>query len=330
MSTLVSNLNSEYLGASRFLYSKVAPDRVYVYVESFDDIPFWRSVFSDFENDKLCFEIMVPSSTSLVKGKKRVLDLIPSSGKNLILCVDSDYDYLLQDTTDTSKKVNYEKYVFQTYAYSIENYYCLAEHLHQACAKAILCDKKLIDWSSVFEEYSKIVYRLFLWSVLFYRIRKESCFSINSFCSIVRLPDSSDYLNIEEVLGALEKQVLSEIKRLEQSYPEQMSVIAFLADQLRTLGVCERNTYLFIHGHTIMDHVLLKIIIPVCNKLKKEQIDDIKLLAKNDEDKRNNLNYYNRKTSNIKEVLMSTTAYKTSDLFKKIQNDICNYIKESF
>lgn len=328
MSTLVGNLNSEYLGASCSLYSKNAPERVYVYVESYDDIPFWRSVFTDFENDTLCFEIMVPSSTSLVKGKKKVLDLIPSSGKNLILCVDSDYDYLLQDTTDTSKKVNQEKYVFQTYTYSIENYYCLAEHLHQACVKAVLCDRKLINWCHFFQTYSTIVYELFLWSVSFYKIQQESCFSINNFCSIIRLPENLDLLKMEDAFQMLENKIASEISRLEQIYPEQCSVKDALGEQLKTLGVCKENAYLFIHGHTIMDHVLLKIIIPLCNKLKRENLESIKLLAKDDEDKRNNLNYYNREISKVEDILTSTTAYRTSDLFQKIQNDICNYIKE--
>lgn len=330
MNTLVSNLNSEYLGASRFLYSKKAPERVYVYVESFDDIPFWRSVFSDFETDKLCFEIMVPSSISLVKGKKKVLDLIPSSGKNLILCVDSDYDYLLQDATDTSRKINQEKYVFQTYTYSIENYYCLAEYLHQACTKAVLCDKKLIDWRSVFEDYSRIVFRLFLWSVLFYKIRKESCFSVNTFCSVVRLPDNMDFLKIHEVFGAFEKNIIGEVKQMEQMYPEYLPDIDVLSQELKTLGVFDKNIYLFIHGHTIMDHVVLNMLVPICNILKKENLENIKLLAKNEEDKRNNLNYYHREISKVEDVLTSMMAYKNSDLFQKIQNDICNYIKESF
>lgn len=330
MSTLVGNLNSAYLGASRFFYSKEAPERVYAYVESYDDIPFWRSVFSDFENDRLCFEIMVPSSTSLVKGKKKVLDLIPSSGKNLILCVDSDYDYLLQDATETSRKVNREKFVFQTYAYSIENYYCLAEHLHQACTKAVLCDKRLIDWCRVFENYSRIVFRLFLWSVLFYKIHKESCFSVNAFCSVVRLPADMNLLEIDKAFETLEKNVINELKKMEQMYPEYLPMIEALDEQLKALGVCDKNAYLFIHGHTIMEHVLLNIIIPLCDRLKKENLENIKLLAKNEEDKRNNLNYYHHEISKIEEVLTSMTTYKTSGLFQKIQNDICKYIKDSF
>lgn len=330
MNTLVSNLNSEYLQASRSLYSKNAPERVYVYVESYDDIPFWRSVFADFENNKLCFEIMIPSAVSLIKGKKKVLDLIPSSGKNLILCVDSDYDYLLQEATDISRKVNQEKYVFQTYTYSIENYYCLAEHLHQACVKAILCDTKLIDWCRFFEVYSGTVYRLFLWSVLFYKIHKESCFSINNFCSGIRLAASPDLLTLEDLFTELEKSVTGEIKRLEQLYPEHLLAIDSLSEQLKALGVYEKNTYLFIHGHTIMDDVLLKVIVPLCNKLKKDNIENIKLRAKTEEDKRNNLNYYHNEITKVEQVLTSMTAYKTSDLFQKIQNDICDYIKSSF
>lgn len=92
----------------------------------------------------------------------------------------------------------------------------------------------------------------------------------------------------------------------------------------------DKNIYLFIHGHTIMDHVVLNMLVPICNILKKENLENIKLLAKNEEDKRSNLNYYHREISKVEDVLTSMMAYKNSDLFQKIQNDICNYIKESF
>mgnify|MGYP000565015819 CR=1 FL=1 len=44
------------------------------------------------------FEVMLPSKTTLAKGKKSVLmnELGPQLGQNMIACVDSDYDYLLQ------------------------------------------------------------------------------------------------------------------------------------------------------------------------------------------------------------------------------------------
>lgn len=60
------------------------------------------------------FEVMLPSKTTLAKGKKSVLmnELGPRLGQNMIACVDSDYDYLLQGATHTSRYIINNKYVF--------------------------------------------------------------------------------------------------------------------------------------------------------------------------------------------------------------------------
>lgn len=65
---------------------------------------------------------MLPSRTSLAKGKKTVLmnQLGNQLGENMIACVDSDYDYLLQGCTNTSRYMLKCPYVMQTYAYAIE------------------------------------------------------------------------------------------------------------------------------------------------------------------------------------------------------------------
>ncbi|TGO02534.1 hypothetical protein PN36_23425 [Candidatus Thiomargarita nelsonii] len=71
----------------------------------------------------------------LARGKEEVLKI--QAGEYLLLCVDSDYDYLLQDATEVSKRINQEPYIFQTYAYSIENYKCYAESLRGVCVSVI-------------------------------------------------------------------------------------------------------------------------------------------------------------------------------------------------
>ena len=38
--------------------------RIVAYVEGYDDVMFWRNVLTRFENDKLDFEVMLPSRTS--------------------------------------------------------------------------------------------------------------------------------------------------------------------------------------------------------------------------------------------------------------------------
>ena len=81
-------------------------------------------------------------------------------GENMIACVDSDYDYLLQGRTQTSRYIINSPYVLQTYAYAIENYHCYAEGLHEACVTATLNDHKLIDFPAFMKLYSEIAYPL--------------------------------------------------------------------------------------------------------------------------------------------------------------------------
>ena len=104
---LKDNLNSKYFEAANALTSKKARHRIVAYVESYDDIYFWRTVLSEFENDKRYFEVMLPSKINLTRGKKSVLmNFLEGEplGKDMIACVDADYDYLIQGRTHQSKE----------------------------------------------------------------------------------------------------------------------------------------------------------------------------------------------------------------------------------
>ena len=65
---LSDNLSSLYLGAANKLKPKKAKKKIVAYVESYDDVAFWRSVFDDFEDDTCYFEVMLPSKKNLCKG----------------------------------------------------------------------------------------------------------------------------------------------------------------------------------------------------------------------------------------------------------------------
>lgn len=132
---LTENLSSLYIGAANSLKPKRARRKIVAYVESYDDISFWRSLLSEYEDETRYFEVMLPSNNSLAKGKKTVLmnQLGNQLGENMIACVDSDYDYLLQGRTNTSKYINNNPYVLQTYAYAIENYHAM----RKGCTKCV-------------------------------------------------------------------------------------------------------------------------------------------------------------------------------------------------
>ena len=70
---LKDNLNSDYFSAANSMRSKKARRRIVAYVESYDDVYFWRTVLSQFEDDTRYFEVMLPSHRKLERGKKAVL-----------------------------------------------------------------------------------------------------------------------------------------------------------------------------------------------------------------------------------------------------------------
>ena len=217
---LSDNLSSLYIGAANRLKPKKARNRIVAYVESYDDVSFWRSVFADFEDENFFFEVMLPSNKSLCKGKKSVLmnKLGSRLGQNMVACVDSDYDYLLQGTTSTSRQINDSRYVFQTYAYAIENYQCYAESLHDACVMATLNDHALVDLEGFMTMYSQIAYPLFIWSVWFYRKNNLREFSMTEFNAYIRL-DHVSVRQPEEALMAMDKRVKKKLHELEKMYP---------------------------------------------------------------------------------------------------------------
>lgn len=67
------NLSSLYIGAANKLKPKCSRRKIIAYVESYDDISFWRTLLGEYENETRYFEVMLPSKTTLAKGKKSVL-----------------------------------------------------------------------------------------------------------------------------------------------------------------------------------------------------------------------------------------------------------------
>ena len=325
---LSDNLSSLYIGAANKLKPKKSRHRIVAYVESYDDVSFWRSVLSDFEDDTFYFEVMLPSNKTLCKGKKSVLmnQLGSRLGQNMIACVDSDYDYLLQDTTSTSRQVNQSRYVFHTYAYAIENNQCYAEGLHEAGVMATLNDHPLVDFVAFMTMYSQIAYPLFVWSVWFYRKRNLSEFSLLDFCSYVRL----DHVSIhrpEEALLAMDRRVKHKLRELEHKHPNALEEIEAMKAEFTYLGVTPENTYLFVQGHHIMESVTMKILTPVCNALRREREEEIKRLAEHHTQFRNELTCYERSILPVDVVLRKQTGFKESPVYKRLEKDITEFLK---
>lgn len=326
--SLRDNLTSSYFNAAHKLYSKKVRRRIIAYVESYDDVAFWRTLLEEFEDEEHYFQVMLPSATSLAKGKKMVLMNTLNTaelGKSLIACVDSDYDFLLQGATSTSRKINRNKYIFQTYTYAIENYHCYADSLHEVCVQATLNDRPIFDFNTYLKHYSEIVYPLFLWNVWFYHIRDTYSFPMYDFHACTALREIS-LKHPEQSLEALERKVNQKLAELKKRFPGHISEVEELRVELKNLGLVPETTYLYMQGHHVMDNVVMKLLIPVCTVLRREREQDIKRLAGHNEQFRNELTCYQNSQINVEIMLKKNVAYKKLYHYEWLKQDIRDYL----
>ena len=310
---LSENLTSLYLGAAQKLKPKAARKKIVAYVESYDDIFFWRTVLDEFEDEHCYFEIMLPSRSTLGKGKKLVLmnRLGPQLGNYMIACVDADYDYLMQDATQTSRLVNRNPYVFHTYVYAIENYQCYAESLHRVCVMATLNDRQVVDFEGFMREYSRIIWPLFVWSVWVYRNDRYRDFTLSEFGTTVSFNELNVY-HPELTLDYVRRKVNRKMSWLQRHFPEARKGYGPLKAELLQLGVTPETTYLYIQGHTLFDNVVSPLLTPVCILLRKEREREIKKLAEHEIQRQNELSCYQHSQNSVEEMLKKNVGFKNA------------------
>ncbi|EOW3712716.1 DUF4435 domain-containing protein [Vibrio fluvialis] len=145
------SVTSAYIASRRKFDDSI---EILVYVEGFEDVAFWKKIFA---SRGIPVTVKAFGLKNKANGKGTILSAINEKrlilGKNLIVAIDSDYDYLLDKNTEHFGS----EFVFQTYAYSIEN---LAwnpsqiDSLCQTCSNETqyLKDNKLkeglLEWSN--------------------------------------------------------------------------------------------------------------------------------------------------------------------------------------
>lgn len=325
---LRDNISSAYFEAANRLNSKSARRKIIAYVESYDDVFFWRSILSAMETDKLYFEVMLPSRMQhLNRGKKAALMSMLSgkTGENLIACVDADYDYLEQGATNISKEVCGNPYVFHTYAYAIENLQCYAPSLHNVCVAVTLNDRQIFDFEGYLQLFSHAVYPLFVWNIHFYRTPYYSEFTLSDFLHVIDM--SVPRMNkIDEAFAHLRHKVQTRVHQLERKYPQWVEPVKKLERDLAALGVTPDNTYLYIQGHQLFNNVVLPIMQNVCDKLIRQRESEIAAQSIHGTQRRNELSCYESSVSDITNMLKKNLGYLLSPQVEQIREDLQKYI----
>ena len=325
---LKDNVNSSYFEAANALKPKQSRRRIVAYVESYDDIYFWRTVLSPFEDNDRYFEVMLPSKMKLTRGKKSVLmNFLEGEplGKDMIACVDADYDYVLHGATAQSRRVLDSPYVFHTYVYAIENYQCYAPSLHDVCVSVTLNDHRIFDFRNFFLQFSEAIFPLFVWSVMVYRNGNYPRFSITDFNRIAD-PGGFTVQNPDASLANVRRKVGVKVRELQRQYPDAKEEYLKTKEDIRNLGVTPQTTYLYIQGHHLFDTVVAPILNKVCNLLRQERQNEIYQASAHKTQKRNEMSCYENSLQDVKVMLKKNTGYIQSEPFRRLQDDVRRYL----
>lgn len=353
MSRLTDKISSDYFESQNAL-NKRKGTIIEVFVENEDDVPFWKDIFNRFQ---IQTKINPASKTSLNRGKQEVLKMADKAGVFMLLCVDSDYDYLLNGATKQSRIINQNAFIFQTYTYSVENYKCYAESLNQLLIETTLNDNQVFECSEFIKKYSEIIHDLFLYSFFYERQSQQEnelhqvdyqlkvkdlnveslktwqeenlpkhIFPISDFCSTIKFLNNIDFKseNDLESLSERVKEKLASLPEIENNTKIE------LQKELSDLGLSKENTYLFIQGHTLYNNVVSLIINPLYEYSKKQKIEEFKRLSTQQEEKTNKIHQYRNQIIHYSSLIQTHKYYHHCYLMDKIKNDIETYLKTHF
>jgi hypothetical protein len=285
---------------------------VVFYGEGKDDVIFWSEIFREnLPEKKFEMYFYTKANEGTISGKNAVLQYQPFTDEQFMLCVDSDYDYLLNKPNHTVHEG-----IFQTYTYSIENYRCFPSGLMPICRKAAHSEQpNIFDVENFIQEYSRIIYPLFIRSLMFAASPKT--YEMKDFLSDISLPQHFLINKIEDYLKDLSSKVQDKLKTFNFA-PEKF---AAFDKTLKSNNLSEENTYLLIQGHALQNRVIKPLLNSIVYSLKNLKYEK----HKTTEAKK----IYETKLQDVGELLNVNMDFYACKLFAKIKNDIEIYKQKS-
>jgi hypothetical protein len=316
----MERLNSRkfWLGYKRLITPE--PDAL-AFVENERDTYFWKWIFRNYAKT-LKIKVYHLHNQKLSGGKNELLKLAKNDVlcKEIVICVDSDYDYLLQNEKAKIIASN-RPFAFQTYAYSPENYTCLAESLELICVQMTSCDNCSFSFSTFMREYSNIVYRLFLYSIFFEKSRskkfknrgvKDTTFTRKELGEIIQVEIKVPLENNgKDVLATLRTKVAEKEKSLMELCKDRD--LKKIENEVRKLGLDNDKTYLFLKGKNVLNGVVFNLLEILTTDLIRAKVAEYERTCSDDNTLEIKLFEY-AKTIRLKEL-------KSKDDFQKQSAD---------
>lgn len=287
-----------------------------VHLEGESDKPFWEKIFKNhFPEGRFFFLSYSKRENKKISGVEHCLKFAPYLSAEFFICIDSDYRYITK-----IKEVAIENHIFQTYTYSIENHYCFAKHISEACLKSSGVENNIFNFEKFLEEYSKIIYELYVWHIYLLKNNMQGISKLKFNETLTNFPRLSIENNGEIMLNNLTDRVGKKLNKLRTRYPD--IDISQQYNKFSRLGLQPENTYLYIRGHNIYDFIIRlgKICSRELRDVKKDELKSIPL----------EVDKFFRSLPSFEYALLDSLGISSYPEISKILNDINYYVKKNY
>lgn len=243
-------VDTRYIKACALDYANVPKiDRQYtasVHLEHKADERFWDVVLQTTHKGKYnyIYESRVEKDGNLTSGVDQCLRYMPYLSKTFFVCIDSDLRYLLQESG-----IDARHYILQTYTYSWENHYCLAEQIQQRLIELSPEAAAKFDFAGFLNQLSCSAYEPLLYLLEALDKQLVSGNMAGAFNECFPRQCTATFL------GNNGSQLICQIQANLQQFMSNPAFaqidIATAKEKYLQLGLTEANTYLHLRGKNI-------------------------------------------------------------------------------
>jgi hypothetical protein len=214
------------------------------FLENEEDQRFWEFIFDkSIPNKRVAFNSY---SKEGKQGKKTVLKYktaILNQNAKAIICIDSDFDYLTNNTD-----INENPFIFQTYTYSVENYACCAKSLDNLC-KTLLINSSNFNFEIFLKSYSSIIEELLILDI----VLKEENTKINDFYKYdINIETINN--NGNKFLQNLEDKIDTKVIEIKTNFTINTASVAEIKNKVIQDELLNSDfLHLYINGHIIFN-----------------------------------------------------------------------------
>lgn len=280
-SPLVTAADSNYVSAQNSLKGSGELPETIMFVEGLDDIAFWRECTRPFSTTRR-FSIMMMrnADNSFVEGKSNLLGAVDFStlGRNLLLAVDADYDWIIDGYKTSPTSVSYSNdivnnpYILHTYLYSTENFRVYPSCVDTLLVKATACSHS-VDCEKYFSICSKVLAPLFL----IHLVSAERC---DDVYNLKAFREDVDKVRISpdtfELTQNSKRHIEKRIALLKPYSDIHIAEIEAYKNKLLSRGFDSDKYHLLFRGHDVSNIIVRNRFENLVFQLRKKQLDVIR------------------------------------------------------